>query len=149
VSGEGRIYFLDPKTGTPNVKVKGKGYLTTSAVSCTGPDGTTQTSGLTQINGFTKDFHNQFAEQIYGGDLCGNVWRFDIHDPNPKNWTVDLFATLVDPSGNPQPVTTAPQIEIDIANGVDRFVFVGTGRLLDTSDLSIPSPAQQQTMYAI
>jgi len=56
---------------------------------------------------------------------------------------------LTDPSGNPQPVTVAPQIEIDITNGVDRYVFIGTGRLLDTSDLTSPSPAQTQTMYAI
>src|SRR5439155_10998941 len=32
--------------------------------------------------------------------------------------------------------------------GVDRWVFVGTGRLLDDSDLTSPSPAQQQTLYA-
>ena len=49
----------------------------------------------------------------------------------------------------PQPITTAPQIEIDFANGVDRYVFIGTGRLLDTTDLTVPSPAQPETMYAI
>ena len=63
--------------------------MTTGAVSCTGPDGTPQTSGLAQINGFTKDFHNQFVEQVYGGDLNGNFWRLDVSDPNPANWTVD------------------------------------------------------------
>lgn len=145
VSGEGRVYFLNPKTGLPYAA---KPFLSTGPVSCTAPDGTTESSGLAQINGFTKDFHNQFTEQVYGGDLCGNFWRFDVHDPNPANWRVDKFATLVDTSGNPQPVTTAPQIEIDFANGVDRYVFIGTGRLLDTTDLSVPSPAQQQTMYA-
>jgi type IV pilus assembly protein PilY1 len=48
-----------------------------------------------------------------------------------------------------QPVTTAPQIEIDINNGINRYVFIGTGRLLDISDLTNPTPTQQQTMYAI
>ncbi len=40
-------------------------------------------SGLAQINGFTEDFHNQIIEQIYGGDLNGNVWRWDVSDPSP------------------------------------------------------------------
>ena len=76
VSGEGRLYFLNPKDGTQL-----RAPLTTGAISCTGPDGNPQTSGLTQINGFTKDFHNQFVEQLYGGDLCGNLWRFDLTIP--------------------------------------------------------------------
>ena len=46
-------------------------------------------------------------------------------------------------------MTTPPQIEIDIANGIDRWVFVGTGRLLDDLDLTTPAIADQiQTMYA-
>jgi type IV pilus assembly protein PilY1 len=60
-----------------------------------------------------------------------------------------LFAKLTDPSGVAQPVTTAPQIEIDISNGINRYVFVGTGRLLDVSDFTDPAVPQQQTMYAI
>ena len=50
-----RIYLLNPKTGKPQNPAQP--YISTGAVSCIGPDGvTTQTSGLTQINGFTKDF---------------------------------------------------------------------------------------------
>jgi type IV pilus assembly protein PilY1 len=85
---------------------------------------------------------------VYGGDLNGRVWRFDVSDPNPANWTTAHFATVTDPSGVPQPITTAPQIEIDLNNGTDRYVFIGTGRLLDTSDLTTPSPAQTQSMYS-
>ena len=57
------------------------------------------------------------------------------------------MASLVDTHGDAQPVTTPPEIKIDPSNGVDRWVFVGTGRLLDDSDLTSPSPAQQQTLY--
>jgi type IV pilus assembly protein PilY1 len=137
VSGLGKIFFLNPKTGAKLYE------MSTTAGSPGSP------SGLAQINGFTKDFHNQIAEQIYGGDLMGNLWRFDVSDPNKANWKVDLFAKLTDPSGIVQPVTSAPQIEIDFSNGIDRYVFVGTGQLLDTSDLTTPTPAQQQTLYAI
>ena len=37
-------------------------------------------SGLAQISGFTKDVRNQIIEQIYGGDLNGRVWRWDVSD---------------------------------------------------------------------
>src|SRR5262249_15615343 len=134
VSGEGRIYLLNPKTGKPQNAAQP--YITTGAVSCTAPDGvTTQTSGLTQINGFTMDFHNQFTEQVYGGDLCGNLWRFDLTSPSGAYPPPQKVAVLTDPGGKPQPITTAPQIEIDFTNGVDRYVFIGTGRLLDVSDM--------------
>ncbi len=147
VSGEGRIYFLDPKTGAQ----VGRKFLRTPKITCTGPDGVLQeTTGMAQINGFTKDFHNQFVEQIYGGDLCGNLWRFDLSDPNDSNWTVDNFAHLTDPkTGTGQPVTTAPQIEVDYKNGSDRYVFIGTGQLLDGTDLTTPATPQPQTMWAI
>jgi type IV pilus assembly protein PilY1 len=137
-SGIGKIFFIDPKTGAKLAT------LSTNFGTPASP------SGLAQISGFTKDFHNQFIEQIYGGDLYGNVWRFDVHDPAIASWTVTKLAKLTDKGGGAvQPITTAPQIEIDFANGEDRYVFVGTGQLLDISDFTNPSPQQQQTMYAI
>jgi type IV pilus assembly protein PilY1 len=118
--------------------------ITTSAGTAANP------SGLAQIHAFVKDEKNQTAEQIYGGDLLGNFWRIDVSATDAyKSAPAVLFAQLTDPSGVAQPVTTAPQIEIDLNNGIDRYVFVGTGRLLDASDLTTPSPEQQQTMYAI
>ncbi|HYU02769.1 MAG TPA: PilC/PilY family type IV pilus protein, partial [Jatrophihabitantaceae bacterium] len=137
-SGVGKIFFVDAKTGT---KVK---TMTTGFGTATSP------SGLAQIAGYIRDFRNLLVDQIYGGDLYGNFWRFDVSDSNPANWTVDKMAYFTDPGGNPQPVTTPPQIEIDIANGTDRWVFIGTGRLLDDTDITDTAIAnQQQTFYAI
>jgi Tfp pilus tip-associated adhesin PilY1 len=63
---------------------------------------------------------------------------------------VDKLAVFTDPGGVVQPVTTPPQIEVDLANSVDRWVFIGTGRLLDDTDLTNPTIAdQRQTFYAI
>lgn len=139
-SGKGKIFFLDAVTGT---------LLNTVTTSAGAPPGAGQAAGLAQIHAFVKSQNNQIAEQIYGGDLLGNVWRVDVSGVDAyKSASAVLFAT-VDDGSNPQPVTTAPQIEIDINNGVDRYVFIGTGRLLDTSDFTVPTPAQQQTMYAI
>jgi len=132
-SGVGKIYFVRASDGS---------LLKTMSTGA-GTPGTP--SGLAHPSGYTQDFRNQVAEQIYAGDLLGNFWRFDISDPNPGNWTVGQLASFVDPSGVAQPVTTPPQIEIDL-NGIDRWVFVGTGKLYDDSDLA---STQIQTMYAL
>ncbi len=122
-SGEGKLWFLDAKDGTV-LKV-----LSTGVGSAGTP------SGLAQFSAYTQDQTNYLADQIYAGDLLGNFWRFDVSDADSGNWKVEKMATLTSPSGAAQPVTTAPQIEIDIANGVDRWVFVGTGKLLHENDL--------------
>jgi type IV pilus assembly protein PilY1 len=137
-SGVGKIFFINAATGV---------LVNTMSTGFGDP---ADPSGLAQIAAYTKDYHNQLAEQIYGGDMYGNFWRFDVSDPNPANWTVIQMAYLTDPSGTPQAVTTTPNIEVDAVNGIDRWVFVGTGRLLDPTDLSNPAIANQiQTMYAI
>ena len=105
-------------------------------------------SGLAQFSALHAGLQtNYLADQIYAGDLLGNFWRFDVSDADSGNWKVEKLATLTSPSGVAQPVTTAPQIEIDIANGVDRWVFVGTGKLLHENDLV--GHRRSQTMYAI
>jgi type IV pilus assembly protein PilY1 len=140
-TGNGKIFILDAKDGS---------LLKTLA---TGVGSATTPSGLTHIAGYEKDFRNQIAEQIYAGDMLGNFWRFDISgtDETAATWGAPvLLANLTAPDGTPQAVTTPPQIEIDIANGIDRWVFIGTGRLLDDTDLTTPSIANQvQTFYAI
>ncbi|MFO1313824.1 MAG: PilC/PilY family type IV pilus protein, partial [Burkholderiales bacterium] len=139
-SGKGVIFFLDAVTGTEISRV---------STGVGSPPGAGQAAGLAQIHAFVKAQSNQVAEQIYGGDLLGNIWRIDVSGTDQyKSASATLFATVDDGSA-PQPITTAPQIEIDINNGVDRYVFFGTGRLLDTSDFTTPTPAQMQTMYAI
>ena len=136
--GQGKIFFIDARTGAKLKEMS------------TGFGDSTNPAGLAQVIGYTKDFHNQLAEQIYGGDLYGNFWRFDVQDPDPANWTVHQLAYLTDPNGTPQPITAKPATDVDITNGVDRWVFVGTGRLLDETDLTNASIAtQQQTLYAI
>jgi len=147
-SGKGKVYFIDAATGTTLNSLPAPGGTTTTAGVAGSP------SGLAQIHAFVKNQNNQTAEQIYGGDLLGNVWRIDVSDPTDptkyyKTAPAVLFAELKDKFNVPQPVTTAPQIEIDINNGIDRYVFVGTGRLLHSEDLIIPAIPQPQTMYAI
>jgi type IV pilus assembly protein PilY1 len=97
--------------------------------------------GLARIAAWADNFvGNNTAQYVYGGDLSGNLWRFDL---TVQPATVTLLATLKDDAGNPQPVTTRPELGLIKGN---RVVFVGTGRLLGMSDLADVS---QQSFYAI
>jgi type IV pilus assembly protein PilY1 len=134
--GKGYLYVLSASSGALLEK------LATTAGSATNP------SGLASPTPFTQDASDGTIEQVYAGDLRGNVWRFDLSGTSTYPAPV-LFATLQDGGGAAQPVTTAPRIEVDIDSsglGTRRWVFVGTGRFLDVSDVN---SVQQQTMYAL
>lgn len=140
-SGLGRIFVLHPKTGA----------LLASA--STGVGTAANPSGLSELTGFTKNYNDFTFKEIYGGDLLGNVWRFDL--PQHKSVsasaaiTVVRLATLMDSAGDPQPITMPPWV--DIANDAQRYVFVGTGKALHNDDMSLASKpnTQTQSMYAL
>ncbi len=88
------------------------------------------------------------ATTLYAGDLQGNVWRVDIHNADPTQWTATLLFQATDPSGSPQPITTTPLISLNpyFPRLSGTMVYVGTGQMLGIPDLS---STQVQSMYAI
>ena len=78
------------------------------------------------------------ANVVYGGDLQGNLWRVDISNPLPASWGVSVLLQARDPSGNPQPITSAPVATLNprYPQLPGTMVFVGTGQLLGLPDLS-------------
>ena len=104
----------------------------------TGAGSSTTPSGLAKISAWNDAPSSNRATYVYGGDLLGNVWRFDINAA-----TAFQFATLKDPSGNSQPITTTPVLGKISGK---RIIYVGTGKYLETSDLTT---TQVQTEYAI
>ena len=133
--GKGFLYVLNPKTGAILKKIG------------TGVGSDAQPSGLSTVRAFTASRRDPYVLQAYSGDLLGNIWRFDLSDADDANWKVELIATLTDASNNPQPITTGVRIEIDQNNNVDRYLFVGTGRLLGKPDLTDNSVTN--TLYVI
>jgi type IV pilus assembly protein PilY1 len=127
--GIGRLYVLDPKNGN---------LLVPPDKLSTGVGTPLQPSGLSTVRAFTSSRRDPYVLQAYSGDLLGNVWRFDLSDPNEANWKVELIAKLTDRPGKPQPITTGVRIEIDQNNNVDRYLFVGTGKLLGVDDRTPP-----------
>jgi len=127
-SNYGYLYLINPKTGALLQKI-----------ATTGPS-----SGLTQASAYVQDFTDYTSDSIYVGDLNGQLWRFDLTSAT-GNYTSAVIATLTDASGNAQPVTTAPLIEIHPSTR-KRYVMVGTGEFLSVQDVS---STKGQSFYTI
>ncbi len=130
--GVGRLYVVNALTGTVKFTVS------------TGVGTSTSPSGLGRISAWVDaSLTDNTLERVYGGDMLGNLWRFDINDiiaPSGKEATQLAFfqaGTYV------QPVTTAP--ELGLVNNLP-VVFVGTGRYLGASDVNDQG---QQSLYGI
>jgi len=134
--GKGYLYVLNAATGAIISKIS------------TNTGSTTTPSGLAHIAGWNNEPTGNQVGYVYGGDLQGNVWRFDVNGTAAASigtGTVMKFASLFsDAAGtSPQPITTTPVLG-KIAG--KRVVFIGTGKYLETGDLTT---TQKQTQYAI
>lgn len=78
------------------------------------------------------DYQNdQIDDVAFAGDLEGNLWRFDLSDPNPANWGVDLVFQPTTPGD--RPITVMPRLFPDALTRKFDVVF-GTGKYLGLSD---------------
>jgi type IV pilus assembly protein PilY1 len=127
--GYGYLYIVNPANGTLLQKIK------TPNLS----------SGLAQASAYVQNFTDYTADSVYVGDLNGQLWRFDLTTASGTYPAPTQIATLTDGSGNAQPVTSAPVIEIHPTTR-QRYVMVGTGELLSSADLG---STQVQTFYTI
>jgi type IV pilus assembly protein PilY1 len=136
--GRGRLYFLDPSNG--NLL---KELATPDGVGSVGSP-----LNLGQISGFLPNGStNLIVDSIYGGDNQGNLWRFDVADADSSKWAALRLARFADADGNPQPITSAPELTVvRVAKPAKRVVVVGTGRLLGASDVTNTAV---QSIYAV
>ncbi|NMG29380.1 pilus assembly protein [Aromatoleum evansii] len=134
--GRGYVWALDPADGRI-VKTIATGVGSGSAPA-----------GLTHLSRLSIAAADDVAYHVYGGDLLGNVWRFDL-----STWTAVKIAELRDGSGAPQPVTSAPAVGQVAGDANKFFVYVGTGQYLGETD--VPGTGQNahatqiQSMYGI
>ncbi|MDR2000807.1 MAG: hypothetical protein LBP94_04670 [Zoogloeaceae bacterium] len=120
--GKGYVFVLDAATGKKLKKI-GTGV---------------SDSGLAALNGFVPDLAaNNTALRIYGGDLLGNLWGFDVN----KDVSYKIISL-----GTAKPITVLPLVSnVDKASS-SIALFFGTGRYLGQSDLR---GTQTGTIYAI
>lgn len=145
-NGGGYLYMRDIANGAHLEKVG-----TEISGSNVGNIGTP--SGFAKISSFV---YNQVVDNtmtlVYGGDLLGNMWRFDLATSPP---TVTRIAQLKDGSAIPRPQSITTRPELTRFDAGFNVVYVGTGRFLGDSDLPDPATlippqpfAYQQSLYA-
>jgi type IV pilus assembly protein PilY1 len=127
--GKGRLWMLNASTGAVV-----KEFVTT--------DGSLASeAGLAHVSGFLEG--NGTVRYVYGGDLLGNLWRFDLQADPAAAGAVNKVAQFRSAAGTVQPVTAPPEL---LYLESQRVIFVGTGRLLDIGDFSASAA---HTMYAV
>lgn len=123
-NGDGILYGLDAMTGAELFRIA------TGAGSAGNP------SGLARINNWVDyAMTDNTTKWVYGGDLLGNLWRFDIN-----------AGTVFNVAALGQPITTKPEIGEVVQKPGKPVLFVGTGLFLQAAD---KSDVSQQSVYAI
>jgi type IV pilus assembly protein PilY1 len=139
--GMGYLYVLDALTGAIMHKIP----------TNVGDPGTLANdyddaipSGLAKANNWVNNsLTDNTTLAVYGGDMLGNLWRFDLDNTSATYLKAVQVAALKNAFGIVQPITTKP--ELGLINS-RRVIFVGTGRFLGVSDKGDTS---KQSIYAI
>lgn len=114
--GRGYLFVVDAATG---------GLIRTLS---TGEGDAGNPSGLSRIAAYVEQmFENNTAVNVYGGDLNGNIWRFNINTGAVTKIASFAVGSTV------QKITTQPELGKVDTNVV---VMVGTGKFLEPSDLT-------------
>jgi len=130
--GRGYLYVLDAFTGEILDR------MTTGVGTVAAP------SGFGRINGWTSGGStNNTTVTVYGGDLEGNLWRFNLDSTQPVYGQAVLFTTVTDAGGTRQPITVRP--ELGEADG-QRVIMFGTGLFLQNVD---KTTTDKQSIYAL
>jgi len=133
---KGRLYVVDAFTGARLREIISDGAVADADVS-----------GIAKINNFVANsVVDNTTEYVYGGDLGGSLWRFDITGGSQR---LGRTSAVV---GN-QPITVRPELgRVKGPGGVNyRSIYFGTGRYLGFGDLApaAPSSAVAQAVYAV
>ncbi|MCL4185320.1 MAG: hypothetical protein KJ011_17945, partial [Burkholderiaceae bacterium] len=131
--GKGRLFVLRASDGSKLAEI-----ITDNAE--TDPS----RSGIAKITNWVSDtMLDNSTQHVYGGDLDGKVWRFDI-----TTGTATKITTIGKVAGAPtQPITTKPELaEVKIGGTPRRVILIGTGRYLGTTDIG---SSDRMSLYAI
>jgi type IV pilus assembly protein PilY1 len=133
--GKGYLYILEAHTG----KILNR--LTTGVGTVASP------SGLAKINGWATNANiDNTALAVYGGDLEGNLWRFQLDSTAPGYLGVVKVAAVTSAGGVPQPITVKPELGPVPNEPSARMILFGTGKFLESADKTDTS---DQSIYAL
>jgi type IV pilus assembly protein PilY1 len=121
-TGGAHFFVVNPRTGA---------LLEKTAV----PISAGSQLGMAHVEAYVNDFTNGTADAVYAGDLLGNLYRLDVS--TSSTYTVTHLAQLTNAANEALPITTQPAV-LYHPRLKRRFVAVGSGRLLDSTDISDP-----------
>ena len=130
--GQGYFFIVNPRTGQLLEKIG------------TGAGGSGTDAGLAHVQAYMPDRTDGTADTVYAGDLLGNLWRLDLRGTGAYPAPLKL-AQLTNASNEALPVTSRPLVVVQPGTS-KRYITVGTGRLLDNSDVG---STQLQGFFAI
>ena len=136
-----KLVIVDLATGA-HVKT-----LSTKVGSAASPNGLAAPVPV-DVNG------DRITDYVYAGDMQGNLWKFDLRAGN-ENWGFGFgnnnnprpLFRAVDAAGNPQPITSRPNVGKHPDGGV--MVLFGTGKYFETSDNVVVADPKIQTFYGV
>lgn len=105
-------------------------------------------NGMAEVNLLDVDADGN-TDWVYGGDMHGFVWKFDISSASTSAWSIaysgqPLFQAK-NSSGGRQMITGGVLASVHPTTG-KVWLFFGTGRYLNVND---PNNSDQQTWYGI
>jgi len=144
VNAEAVLYVLDAtdgslvkkiSTGVGNPSTLCNGLSTPALIDVEDGDGNAAPDGK--------------VDYVYAGDLQGNLWKFDLTDPDPANWVAaygenPLFQAK-NSSGQAQPITSMPNV-MRHCDKKGYIVVFGTGKYIEETD---PDNQEVQAIYGI
>jgi type IV pilus assembly protein PilY1 len=155
-TGKPALFLLDLGKSASQAWQEGVNYYKVSlpAGSTTLPSGVVNFSATGGVAGE--------VQQIYLGDLQGNLWKLNFAANGTAGWNLDTlsffkttgatptaipFFIAKDATGVVQPITTTPGLTRGPNGGV--IVLVGTGKYLETADNVVTNSTQKQSVYAL
>ncbi|MDX2421291.1 MAG: PilC/PilY family type IV pilus protein, partial [Amphritea sp.] len=140
-SGDAVIYLQGLDSGSTLIK------LSTNTGLEEAPEGLDRPNGMSTLAPVSDD--GQTVNVIYGGDLYGNVWKFDLSSADPAEWALDykVFQACTATSCHAdeiQPITSRLAVAEDKSD--NNMIYFGTGKDFEFSDKSSTS---LQTFYGI
>lgn len=138
-TGAAVIYIVDLWTGALVKKIS------TNVGSANDPTGKSRPNGFATLTPIDVD-GDMKVDYIYGGDLFGNIWKFNAKDADPSKWVLayKLFSAT-NSTGLAQAVTSAVTVGRS-KTGRGYMVYFGTGKYLGPSD---KNSKEAQSFYAI
>jgi type IV pilus assembly protein PilY1 len=144
------IVVVNPSSGAKTAY-----FLDTGYAAGQDPTGANRPDGMTFVSPADLD-GDHVVDYIYGGDLFGNLWRFDVTSTNPSSWSVSVYgngsATPLFSTPNGQPITTKPMVlSVPASSGSNRLmVALGTGQEAPLTLTSATAYASgTQSLYGI